>query len=175
MQGSLPRCVGKKRCLWFHDRLCDEAPRQYGVCSFGNMKGELVKSRFVAAEVARDVRYDVHTRTPALKALKMILSLAATRDGKRRPCSVALHDIVAAFVHATIHEVVAVLPPDGLLERVLPPVEGTLRHSKGFETVAAALHESAQEIRMGYKCGNGWDIPPSRSCKRVRLRGGRLR
>ena len=157
--------MGKKRCLWFHGRLCDEAPRQYGTCSFGNMKGELVKSRFVAAEVARDVRYDVHTRTPALKALKMIPSPAATRDGKRRPCSVALHDIVAAFVHATIHEVVA----------VLPPVEGTLRHSKGFETVAAALHKSAQEIRMGYKCGNGWDIPPSRSCKRVRLRGGRLR
>ena len=29
VQRSLPCCVGKKRYLWFNDRLCDEAPRQY--------------------------------------------------------------------------------------------------------------------------------------------------
>ena len=33
------------------------------------------KSRFVAAEVARDVRHDVHAGTPALKALRMIALL----------------------------------------------------------------------------------------------------
>ena len=64
---------------------------------------ELVTSRFVAVEVARNVRNDV---LPALKALRMILSFAAMRDGKRRPRTKALCDIVAAIVHATIDEVV---------------------------------------------------------------------
>ena len=52
-----------------------------------DMKNGRVKSRFVAAEVARDVRHDVHAGTPALKALRMIVSLAATRDGKHRTTS----------------------------------------------------------------------------------------
>ena len=30
LQGSSPRCVGKKHYLWSHDRLCDDAPRQCG-------------------------------------------------------------------------------------------------------------------------------------------------
>ena len=67
-----------------------------------DMKNGRVKSRFVAAEVARDVRHDVHARTPALKALRMIVSLAATRDGRRRPRSMVFYDIGAAFVHASI-------------------------------------------------------------------------
>ena len=46
----------------------------------------------------------------------MILSLATVLDGTRRPRSVALYDIVAAFLHATIDEVAAVLAPYGLLE-----------------------------------------------------------
>ena len=64
----------------------------------------------MAAEVARDVRHDVHAGTPALKALRMIVSLAATRDGKHRPRSIAFYDIVAAFVHASIDEVVGLFP-----------------------------------------------------------------
>ena len=38
------------------------------------MKGELVKGRSVAAEVATDVKYDVHAGAPALKALWIVLS-----------------------------------------------------------------------------------------------------
>ena len=70
-----------------------------------DMKIGRVKSRFVAAEVARDVRHDVHAGMPALKALRMIVSLAATRDGRHRPRSIVFYDIVAAFVHASIDEV----------------------------------------------------------------------
>ena len=47
----------------------------------------------------------------------MIVSLAATRDGKHRPRSIAFYDIVAALVHASIDEVVGVVPRDGLLEK----------------------------------------------------------
>ena len=59
----------------------------------------------MAAEMARDVRCDVH----AGKALRMILNFAAMRHGKRGLRSVALYDdIMAAFVHATFDKVVAV-------------------------------------------------------------------
>ena len=63
-----------------------------------DMKNGRVKSSFVAAEVAGDVRHDVRAGTPALKALRMIVSLAATRDGRHRPRSIVLYDITAAFV-----------------------------------------------------------------------------
>ena len=56
--------------------------------SVDDMKNGRVKSRFVAAEVARDGRYDVHAGTPALKALRIIVSFAATRDGRHRPRSI---------------------------------------------------------------------------------------
>ena len=61
-----------------------------------DMKNGRVKSRVVAAEAARDARHDVHAGIPALKALRMIVSLAATREGKHRPRSIVFYDIVAA-------------------------------------------------------------------------------
>ena len=73
-----------------------------------DLQGGLVQSRFAAAKVARDVRYDVHDGKPGFKALRVILSLATTRDGKRRPPSVVSCDIVGAFVNATTDEVVTV-------------------------------------------------------------------
>ena len=42
------------------------------------MKNGRVKSMFVAADVARDVWHDVYAGTLVLKALRMIVSLAAT-------------------------------------------------------------------------------------------------
>ena len=65
------------------------------------MKGELVKSIIVAAEVARDVRYDLHAGTPALKALRMILNLrqrameawTAQRGALRHRGGVRTHNI----------------------------------------------------------------------------------
>ena len=103
-----------------------------------DMKNGRVKSRFVAAEVARDVRHDVHAGTPALKMLRMIVSLAATRDGKHRPRSIAFYDIVAAFVHASIDEVVGGFPQDGLLEKgecflLLKALNGTRMASKRWQ------------------------------------------
>ena len=140
-------------------------------------KNGRVKSRFVDAEVARDVRHDVHAGTPALKGLRMIVSLAATRDGKHRPRSIAFYDTVVAFVHASIDEVVGEggcpRRPAGE-RRVLPAVEGTLWHSNGFETVAAALHESTQNARMEGEQGDAWILSPQRSCRNVRVSRRRL-
>ena len=82
-----------------------------------DMKNGRIKSRFVAAEVATDVRHDVHAGRLALKTARMIVSLAAMRDGRYRLRSTEFYDISAAFVHASIDEVVAVVPQDGLLEK----------------------------------------------------------
>ena len=129
-----------------------------------DMKGELVKRRLVAAEVARDVRCDLHARTQALKALRMTLSLAAKRDGKRRPRSVAL-----AFVRATTDEVWQYCQQTTCWNEVsASSFKGTPRHSKGFQAVAA-LHESAQETGMAREPSDGWDVPSSRSCGHVRM------
>ena len=68
-----------------------------------------VKSRLVATEVAYGSRDDCFAGTPPLKALRLVLSLAATR-GRR----LALFDVVAAFVHAVIDELVILLLPGGL-------------------------------------------------------------
>ena len=77
-----------------------------------DMENGRVKRRFVAAEVARDVRHDVHAGTPAFKALRMIVSLAATHDGRHRPRSIVFYDIVAAFVHASIDQVQGIVLQD---------------------------------------------------------------
>ena len=62
------------------------------------------------------MRHDVHAGTPALTVLRMIVSLAATRDGRHRPRSVVFYDIVAAFVHASKDEVVKVVLLEGMLK-----------------------------------------------------------
>ena len=99
-----------------------------------------MKSSFVAAESAGDVRYDVHVGTPTLTALRMSLSLAARHGGNPRPRSVALYDIVAAFVHATIDVVVA--------RRVLLHYEGTREASKRWQQ-----HDTRVFKRFGWRGG----------------------
>ena len=68
-----------------------------------------VKSRLVAAEVPKHSD-DCFAGAPPLKARRLVVSLAASRG--RRP---AFFDVVAAFVHALIDELV--IPPllDGLV------------------------------------------------------------
>ena len=127
------------------------------------MKGEIAKSKFVAAEVARDVRYDVHAGTPALETMGVFLTFAATRDGRGRPRSVALYDIVAVFVDVTIDEVVAVLPPDGLLERdecflLLKALTALERFRSGGSSMTRECSRDSDGAR-----DDGWDIPSSRS------------
>ena len=71
--------------------------------------GTEVKSRLVATEVAYGNRDDCFAGTPPLKALRLVVRLAASR-GRR----LAFFDVVAAFVHALIDELVILLLPDGL-------------------------------------------------------------
>ena len=114
------------------------------------------------------MRHDVHAGMPALKALRMMISLAATPDRKHRPRSIVFYDITAAFVHASIDEVVGVIPQDGLLEKgecfllLKAP-----RYSDGFKAVAATLHESAQNARLDSEQSDAWFLPSPRSCQNM--------
>ena len=76
-------------------------------------KGTECKSRFVAMQIARDLRDDTYAGTPPLSATRYLLSSTATkRRGQWR--SVAIHDITCAFLHASMEgepPVYLVLPP----------------------------------------------------------------
>ena len=67
-----------------------------------------MKSRLVATEVAYGNRDDCFAGTPPLKALRLVVSLAASRGTR-----IAFFDVVAAFVHVLIDELVILLLPDG--------------------------------------------------------------
>ena len=120
---------------------------------------------------ARDVRHDVHGGTPALKALRMIVSFSATRDGRHRPRSMVFYDIVAACVHASIGEVVAVVPQDDLLEKgecflLLGALHGTRMASKRWQR-----HNMRVLRTHGWsasKVMHAWFLPPWRPCWNVR-------
>ena len=96
--------------------------------------GTEVKSRLVVTEVAFGNRDDCFAGTLPLKALRLVVSLAASR-GRR----IAFFDVVAAFVHALIDELVILLLPDGLARTHSSAVKGSIRHSQGFQVVAALL------------------------------------
>ena len=83
-------------------------------------------------------RHDVHAGTPALNGLRMIVSLAGTRYGRHRLRTMVFYDIVAAFVHASVDEVVGVVHQEGLLERgecflLLKALCGTRMASKRWQ------------------------------------------
>ena len=68
----------------------------------------------------------------------MTVSLAATCDKKQGPRNIVFCDIVAAFVHASIDEVVGVVPQDCLLEKgesflLLKVLYGTRMASKRWQ------------------------------------------
>ena len=104
------------------------------------MKNDRDKSRFVAAKVVRDVKHGVLAGTPALKALRMTINLAAMRDGKHCLRNSVFYDITTTFVHASVDEVVwmGFSPQGGLLEKrecplVLKTLYGTLMASKRWQ------------------------------------------
>ena len=87
------------------------------------------------------------------------MCLAVTRDGRHRPRSVVFYDIVAAFVHASIDEVVGVVPQEGLLERgvcflLLKALYGTRTASKWWQRhhtrVLRTLGWSASKVMPGF-------------------------
>eukprot|EP00971_Amphidinium_carterae_P318064 6322680-Amphidinium_carterae.1 len=103
-------------------------------------KMDLVRARLVAQEVAKDKRNDTYAGTPGLKAIKTILSLAASKASAGRR-QVALYDISVAFFHARLKEherhIYIRLPPDagppGYLGWLKGAMNGTRIASKAWQ------------------------------------------
>ena len=73
-----------------------------------------VRSRCVAREFATDARDDLFAGTPALEAIKMLVSIVASSSGGRVPTKrLMAMDIKRAFLHADMtREVYINLPPE---------------------------------------------------------------
>ena len=89
----------------------------------------------------------------------MVVSLAATRDGRHRPRSIVFYDIVAAFMHTNMDEVVEVVPQEGLLRRgecllLLKTLYGTRMASKRWKrhyiSVLRTHGWSASKVMLGF-------------------------
>ena len=76
-------------------------------------KGDIVRSRFVAKQVAYDQRDDVGQATLALLIFRLLLSIAVAIAPIFCGSAVVLSgwDISVAFFHAVMDELVYVLPP----------------------------------------------------------------
>ena len=99
----------------------------------------------------------MHVGPAALKPLKMIVSLVATRGGRRYPRCVAFYDVVAAFVPASIDEVVVVLPPDDLL--------GCDEYFLLLKALRGIGNTTARECSCEFSCVR--NLPPPRPCWNV--------
>ena len=87
-------------------------PHDFPLAGVGDdytVSGAEVKSRLVVTEVAYGNRNECFAVALPLKALRMVVSVVASR-GRR----LAFFDVVAAFVHALIDELVILLLPGGL-------------------------------------------------------------
>ena len=76
-------------------------------------KGDIVRSRFVAKQVAYDQRDDVSQTTPALLIFRLLLSIAVSIAPNFCGSAVVLSvwDSSVAFFHAVMDELVYVRPP----------------------------------------------------------------
>ena len=83
-------------------------------------KGDIIKARLVAMEIAYDARDDVHAGTPPLAAIRLIIiSLAASRTGLNGAAAlrkVCQFDIMAALIHAFIKAWMVIIPPKEIVE-----------------------------------------------------------
>ena len=80
-------------------------------------KGDIVRSRFAATQVAYDPRDDVSQSTPALLVFRLLLSIAASAASifGGSPVVLSVWDISVAFFCAVMDELVYVHPPRNLV------------------------------------------------------------
>ena len=133
--------------------------------------GTEVKSRLVATEVAYGNRDDCFAGTLPLKELLLVVSLAASRGWR-----LAFFDVVAAFVHALIDELVILLLPDGLgqgrtavLHKALYGTRQASRLWQGFlrDVLADADWKASVIFALMYTLG---DHRGTLGCRRTSMR-----
>ena len=100
-------------------------------------KGDVVRSRFVAKQVAYERRADVSQSTPALLVFRLMMSLAASAAPifQGEPVVIGVWDISVAFFHSQMDELVYVHPPKDLVPagwcwKLVRSMYGTRRASR---------------------------------------------
>ena len=116
-------------------------------------KGDIVRSRFAAKQVAYDPRDDVSQSTPALLVFRLLLSIAASDASifGGSPVVLSVWDISVAFFHAVMDELVYVhlprnLVPPGWCWKLRKSMYGTRRASRLWaDYVRRALEDDGSE------------------------------
>lgn len=93
----------------------------------------MARSRIVAMDIAWDARMDTFAGTPAIKIIRILFSLAASKPDTRKR-KLGRYDMSVAFFHSDIDEEMAAIPPapiDTSLEKweLLKALYGTHRAS----------------------------------------------
>jgi hypothetical protein len=114
-------------------------------------RGDVVCSRFVVKQIARDYRDDVSQSTPALLVFRMMLAFTSSKCPLLNTGSnffIAIWDISVAFMHATIDELIFVHPPKDLVQpgfcwKLKRAMNGTRRATRQWaDTVTEVLVSS---------------------------------
>ena len=101
-------------------------------------KGDVVRSRFVVKQIAYYYRDDVSQSTPALLVFRMMLAFASSNCPLLKTGSnlyIGIWDIIVAFMHPTIDELIFVHPPEDLVQlgfswKLKSAMNGTRRASR---------------------------------------------
>lgn len=95
---------------------------------------EIVRSRLVCQEIAHGVRFDVFAAALGIKAVRIVISLCASKEGKRSR-QLGRYDMKVAFFHADQDEEIYCTPPveaqveEGMCWRLRKAFYGTRRVS----------------------------------------------
>ena len=101
-------------------------------------KGDVVRSRFVVKQIAYYYRDDVSQSTPALLVFRRMLAFASSNCPLLKTGSnlyIGIWDIIVAFMHPTIDELIFVHPPEDLVQlgfswKLKSAMNGTRRASR---------------------------------------------
>ena len=120
--------------------------------------GRIVRSRLVAMEIAWDARADTFAGTPPLKAVRLVLALAVSLGLDYLIC---LYDVSVAFYHATLDELLHIIPPrgeeeDGYVWQLRRALYGTRRASFLFQQYVMDTMQEAGFVRPGVACQVFW-------------------
>ena len=114
-----------------------------------------VRSRGVAMEVNTYAREDCSAGTPPIAVVRAIVSLAATKRGRRQ---ISLHDVHVAFFHADLDEWIVVIPPPGASRaghvwQLRKAMYGTRKAAQAWQEYVANVFKRNGWVRIAIAAG----------------------
>ena len=114
-----------------------------------------VRSRGVAMEINTYGREDCNAGTPPIAIVRAIVSLAATKKGRRH---LSVHDVHVAFFHADLDEWIVVIPPpglrrDGYVWQLRKAMYGTRKAAQAWQEYVAGVFKKNNWTRIAVAAG----------------------